>query len=640
MGGNKLKKIVVCMLVFVTFICQTVFAEQMQIIFSGKTDANKQIMVLALDSDLKSDDVKSENIKYIGQFKSDSSGKYSVSFPFDSDGGYVFRSNADGTFRKDEGPVRIVYVSDSGSDSAVGDEDAPVKTLDYALSLAENGVNTTVILKNNATLKSIPEIKGGAVTIKGEGNITLTMPEFTWCNSNVTFDNIKLTKTALFAKGNKLIMGSGVSSDDRLTVYGGAHTQTLNCDTHVELYGGKYIYVYGGSRNSPINGNTNVIIGGNCNIGDGIDDTKSNVSECEVYGGGNEGSVTGTTNITLKDNAVAKYISGGGKGEKGTVGKSTNININGGSVMAVYGGSLGSAPVLSCDTNITMRGGIAESLFGGSGGTNLTGNTHINLLGGEVTRRVFAGCYNNTSGWLFISISTNYHVKGTTSIAIDNAAKLITKKGLSGTNTENCGIIAGSRTSSGSSEEINTLIFLNGSYEGKKSLIGDISGWSGTFKSFQKYTVKAGNGGTLNSCGAGKIELKPDSGMVACVGGKYYGNEVADISAGITDVSFTNEFNISAVKGNRSTHSVDVDYTAVNRSDEPSPTLYMAVYDKTQGGVPTLVKAGMAKCDDGSNLTFDLGNGLTPGRTYEIKVMMFNGAQKPLTNYYEITYAN
>lgn len=217
--------------------------------------------------------------------------------------------------------------------------------------------------------------------------------------------------------------------------------------------------------------------------------------------------------------------------------------IQTGKAMKVYAGSAGSAPTLKCDTNITMTGGVTETLFGGSEGTNLTGNAHLYLLGGEVTRRVFSGCYNGTSGWFFISIASSNHIKGTTTIVIDNDAKLITKSGLSSGNQMNSGIFAGSRKSSKNAEEVNTIIFLNDSYDSKKSLIGDKSGWSGTFKSFETYTIKAGKGGSVDTIGNGVIFLKPDVGMAAQVGGKTYGAENINVSTGTTDVKFVEQSN-------------------------------------------------------------------------------------------------
>ena len=67
------------------------------------------------------------------------------------------------------------------------------------------------------------------------------------------------------------------------------------------------------------------------------------------------------------------------------------------------------------------------------------------------------------------------------------------------------------------------------------------SGWSGTFKSFETYTIKAGKGGSVDTIGNGVIFLKPDVGMAAQVGGKTYGAENINVSTGTTDVKFVEQ---------------------------------------------------------------------------------------------------
>lgn len=84
----------------------------------------------------------------------------------------------------------------------------------------------------------------------------------------------------------------------------------------------------------------------------------------------------------------------------------------------------------------------------------------------------------------------------------------------------NSGIFAGSRIAFKNAEEVNTIIFINDSYNNKKSLIGDNSGWSDVFKSFETYMIKAGKGGSVDTVDSGVVSLKPDTGMAAQIGGK------------------------------------------------------------------------------------------------------------------------
>ena len=245
---NKIRKIIGCVALCMAVTAQTAFAEQMQVVFYGKTTAYKQISVLALDKDLPGSEIKEQNIKYINQVSSDADGNYSMIFPFDADGsGYVFRSNETGMFRQIEVEGQTLYVSESGSDLNDGSEGSPFQTLNRAFSMAVSGVNTTIVLKRNAEIKSLPSLSSGSITIEGDnGSRVLTLPETLECNSDIKLDKIKLTKSTLFANGHKLEIGNEVTFDDRLTVYGGCNKKAYTGDTNVELYGGKYSRVYGG----------------------------------------------------------------------------------------------------------------------------------------------------------------------------------------------------------------------------------------------------------------------------------------------------------------------------------------------------------------------------------------------------------
>lgn len=306
--------------------------------------------------------------------------------------------------------------------------------------------------------------------------------------------------------------------------------------------------------------------------------------------------------------------------------------------MNVYAGSAGSAPTLNCDTNITMTGGLAEGLFGGSEGTNLTGNSHIYLLGGEVTRRVFSGCYNATSGSIFVSIATSNHIKGTTTIAIDNDAKLITNSGLSSGNKMNSGIFAGSRISSKNAEEVNTIIFLNDSYDVKKSLIGDKSGWSYLFKSFETYTIKAGKGGSVDTIGSEVISLKPDAGMAAQIGGKYYGTESINISSGTTEVKFVKNFTVNKVTGDKVNKKFTIDYTANNYLNNGEVTTYATIYKKESDAALRLLKVCADKKKGSGEFVLESSEDIAPDDLCLIKVMFINESLQPLKSVYETVY--
>ena len=527
------------------------------------------------------------------------------------------------------------FVSVSGDNLNDGSAEAPFKTVKRALSMAQNGGNMTVIAKNDITVKNMPELQKGRITIAGKSSgVKIKLAENFECSSSVRLDNLTIDGNNIFANGHNLELTDKVMSLGRLTVYGGGNGKNLVGDTKVNLYGGMYNRVYGGGYTAKTDGNTYVVFGGNCNTGDGIDDGKSNISPCYVFGGGNGAAVSGKTNITLSGDAVAKYIVGSGEGSLGTVGVSTNINITGGKVMNVYGGSSGAAPVLYCDTNVIITGGVAEALFGGSEGTNLNGNTTVYLFGGEVTRRVFSGCYNGTSGAFFISFNSSNHVNGFTSIVLNNSVKLATHA----SSFANAGVFAGSRLGSRNSNETNSLVFLDNCYESKKSVIGDKSGWSSTFKSFETYTVKSGEGGTAGFVGKGILEVKPDCGMAASINGKTYENEKVNISEGVTEVKFIKNFTIDSVTKDKENGRITVCYTFNNCFAKQNPMLYSAFYKKLSDGKLELLNVKTGTGPGENILTVEIKDNITEDETYIIKEFFLDEKLTPLTYVYEKVY--
>ena len=60
---------------------------------------------------------------------------------------------------------QTLYVSSSGSDLNDGSEKKPLQTLNCALSMAVSGLNTTIILKSDAEIESLPSLSSGSITI-------------------------------------------------------------------------------------------------------------------------------------------------------------------------------------------------------------------------------------------------------------------------------------------------------------------------------------------------------------------------------------------------------------------------------------------------------------------------------------------
>ena len=156
-----IKRIVVSVMICVSFIMQNVYASQIQIYFYGTTSAGKEITALVLDKELDDRDISSSNIKYINQFKADREGRYSISFPMEvCDSEYVFRTNQkDGTTRQVAKAEQTLYVSNMGSDLNDGSDEKPFKTLDMALSSVLPNLKTIIILRSDERLEKLPGIE-------------------------------------------------------------------------------------------------------------------------------------------------------------------------------------------------------------------------------------------------------------------------------------------------------------------------------------------------------------------------------------------------------------------------------------------------------------------------------------------------
>lgn len=634
------------------FCMQSVFASDFITLY-GKTDTPLiDLTFIALKKGTDIENIAAADITYLLQEKVDSDGKFIIKLPIGDDFDYYSNNSSlnifDSTSQKD-----IAYVSSKGNNTDGKTPETAFTSLDEAYKNLFR-IGEIVLLED--TLYVEPPAHDEMLTIKGNtADIVLTIPDTVSILGDLTLDNLTLTGNGtakndsggnlmyyvltVYANGNKLVFGKDFSCADRkhLDVYGGKNNAEFTGDTDVRIYGGTFQYVYGGGRYGKVVGNTNVIFGGTANKGQSIDDSASNASLAMVHGGGHGAMVTGETNVTVQDDAIAKYVIGGGYASSvDAYAPVTNIFIRGGKVMNVYGGSY-IANIVDVTTNITMTGGLVESVFGGSNGKNLNGNSHtnVNILGGDVSRRVYSGCYNDWNG----SWQSNGSVNGTTTLRIGPDAKIVTGTELSSGNKANSGIFCGSRinTSINLSAEHNTLIFLGDSYNTFSSKIGDTTGWGSTFKSFQDYTVKATVGGdVLGTTSGGTVKIVPNKGYSCTVDGVKCTSETATIKT-TSEIVFTLEtdFAINDLNASKNPASVSgqADIIAENTSNEPNPILCVVVFEKESGK--------MLSCDIQSASTavkeFEIGCTLEDNKSYIVKAMIWNANQKPLTSTYTIS---
>ncbi len=98
-----------------------------------------------------------------------------------------------------EGSSNTIYVSSTGDDENAGTEESPVKTVNYAISLANNG--DTIVLLDTIDLTTtdvgnlaIGNYTGKDITITG-GALDCSGITHVLIRENITFKNITLTFT-------------------------------------------------------------------------------------------------------------------------------------------------------------------------------------------------------------------------------------------------------------------------------------------------------------------------------------------------------------------------------------------------------------------------------------------------------------
>ena len=312
-----------------------------------------------------------------------------------------------------EESVQSVYVSNNGLDTNLGTESAPFQTVEKALEQVPNG--GTIVLQNTVAMNEW-KVHGKTVSITGE-NLSMTWSNNIVINDNVHFYDITLSvqsTTNLFANGNSVTIGENVEWSDNPTIelHGGGMEGTTVASTDLTVLSGTYKSIFGGSQKGTVLGDTNLFVGGTVNS---TVNTTNHGQDCFVFGGGNEDTIKGSTHVTFGGNAKVVYLFGGSN-KSATIGGASNISVIGGKGMSIYGGNRSGDS--GADVNFKMTGGEFEQIFGGNERASMTGDVDMRVLGGTVTRRVYGGCYNDTTG---SSFSTSYSVNGKICLTIGNA---------------------------------------------------------------------------------------------------------------------------------------------------------------------------------------------------------------------------
>ncbi len=308
----------------------------------------------------------------------------------------------------------MLYVSSSGSDENNGSEQNPYQTLDAALSNAENG--STIILKDTVTVNGWTA-HGKTVTISG-GVLDGSVSSRLIINDNVTFTDVTIKATEIYANGNTVVMGENVTtSGSGVYLYGGGEEGSTLDSTNLTVLSGTYGYIFGGSHGEK----------------------------------GNAATINYDTKLTIGGTTHAQFVFGGANGSSDIFG-TTYLKITDGTFEGVYGGNHSTNAGNDVDFEIT--GGTFEQVFGASIHSYLTGKVNVRLLGGTVTRRVYGGCYNEASETTF-KFTQSFYVNGKIYLSIGGDANITM------VNSIDRAIYARSRQSTKGAGETSTLTFVD-----------------------------------------------------------------------------------------------------------------------------------------------------------------------------------
>ena len=417
-----------------------------------------------------------------------------------------------------------VYVSSTGNDENAGTEQAPFQTMEKAFEAVSDGGTIHIVDTVSVPADFTWPTYGKAYAITG-GTLDFTaMPQNSdrdaydrgadiFIGDDVHFYSVTLnfhdpgtsgdTRDNLYAKGNKVTIGEGVTFNQRVQIFGGDRGKSVT-STDLTILSGNYFAIYGGGRGSgaSVEGDTHLFVGGNTNanaVPHKDSGTPSGHDEdYMVFGGGHTSVVKGSTNLTFTGNAKANYVYGGAKmSGDSAVGGGSNLLFSGGEAFGIYGGSYNCAQ--GSDVNVKITGGKVAQVFGGAFNSSHNGDVHLQVLGGEINRRLFGGCYNDST------TSGTFYVNGHIQLIVGNATFNFTRG-------SDHGVYARSRHKTVSAKEISELIFAdaagyaNSSKMGSQSLSMTSLMGSVTVADATHYFTYTAEGGTLTgtcNCGCG-----------------------------------------------------------------------------------------------------------------------------------------
>ena len=132
-------------------------------------------------------------------------------------------------------------------------------------------------------------------------------------------------------------------------------------------------------------------------------------------------AINGTVYLNITGGKYNSVFGGSNGGAEGDTITKVEMTISGGEGMAAYGA--GSRVAQNIGTvNFYYEGGTFEQVFGGALSQPVTGDVNMYITGGEISRRLYGGCYNEVSSsgeW-----SNQYAVTGNINLYIGEGATI------------------------------------------------------------------------------------------------------------------------------------------------------------------------------------------------------------------------
>ena len=330
---------------------------------------------------------------------------------------------------------KCIYVSGQGSDQGDGSQQAPYLTMEKALTaVADQGtihILDTVSMTTWASHGKSVTITGGRLELNPVSNMFfigdgVCFTDMTlWLPDPANDGNESSDYFYLFCGGNKtcisqdvtVIHGAEDGSYDGINsrIFGGSNVAVDSTD--LTVLAGRWGWIYGGSYKDHVSGDVHLTVGGDVNKD--VDYVSHDYHDSYlVIGGSAMGNIGGTVYMNITGGNGYTTVHGGSNGTC-SIG-AVQMRITGGEGMAIYGGGFNGVNTIG-QVTVNYEGGSFEQVFGGCLSKNLVGNVDVWLTGGKISRRVYGGCYNNTSG---LSFSTDHLVEGTVNLYIGSGVDI------------------------------------------------------------------------------------------------------------------------------------------------------------------------------------------------------------------------